>query len=79
MNTTMTDFHTIKFNGRDIEYSDNTTFQVQVGRNKSAYKTRYSFVGDIRKAAFYYQCINIGRGYKKRLLIDNKVLVRAFS
>lgn len=75
-------FKTIKVNGRSVCYTDNTVFMVQVGKNKSAYKTKYSFKGDIRQAAFYYECINIGNGYKKRLLMSgaNKpVLVRAVS
>jgi hypothetical protein len=71
--------NTIKINGRSVCYSDTTVFQVQVGKNKSAYKDRYSFTGDIRKAAFYYECINIGNGFKKRLLMNGKPLVRAFS
>lgn len=75
-------FKTIKVNGRSVCYTDNTVFMVQVGKNKSAYKTKYSFKGDIRQAAFYYECINIGNGYKKRLLMSgaNKpVLARAIS
>lgn len=75
-------FKTINVNGRSVCYHDNTVFMVQVGKNKSSYKTKYSFKGDIRQAAFYYESINIGNGYKKRLLMSgaNKpVLVRAFS
>ena len=45
-----------------------TKFLVQVGHGpKGAYKTRYSFT-DRDQASFYYVCINIGRGYKKRLV-----------
>lgn len=65
----------IKVNGRDVQYSDKTNFTVQVGKGKSSYKTRYSFTGDIRQAAYYYECINIGNGYKKRLVMDGKTLV----
>ncbi len=71
--------NTIKINGKDVQYSWDTFFQVQVGKKKGAYTTRYSIMGDIRTAAFYYECINIGNGYKKRLLINGKPIVRAFS
>lgn len=66
----------INVNGREYQYSDSTKFDVQVGKGKSAYKTRYSFTGDLRQAAFYYHSLNIGNGYKKRLLLDGKTLVR---
>jgi hypothetical protein len=75
-------FKTIKINGRSVCYHNETTFIVQVGKGKSAYKNKYLFKGDIRKAAFYYESINIGNGYKKRLLMSgaNKpVLARCFS
>lgn len=75
---------TIKVNGREVSYSDTTKFLVQVGKGeKGAYTTRYSFTGDIRKAGFYYECMNIGNGYKKRLVMENNgrkcLLVRALS
>lgn len=45
-----------------------TKFLVQVGHgSKGSYKTRYSFADQVQ-ASLYYACINIGRGYKKRLL-----------
>lgn len=68
--------------GQRIAYSDNTVFEVQVGRYRSAYKTRYSFTGDLARAVFYLNAINIGNGYKKRLLMvgaNKPVLARAFS
>jgi hypothetical protein len=75
---------TIKINGREFQYSDSTNFLIQVGKGeKGAYATRYSFTGDLGKASFYYQCINIGNGYKKRLVMDNNgcksLIVRALS
>jgi len=69
--------------GKKIAYCDQTEFLVQVGKgSKGSYKTRYSFVGNLRQAVFYYNCINIGNGYKKRLLMPsskNPVLARQFS
>jgi hypothetical protein len=45
-----------------------TKFLVQVGRGtKGAYKIRYSFTNQAQ-ANFYYAGINIGNGYKKRLV-----------
>ena len=59
-----------------------TEILVQVGRGKSSYKTRYAFRGELSKAAFYYGCLNVGRGYKKRLLVPSSphpVVHRTFS
>lgn len=71
--------NTIRIGNRTFPVSAESVFQVQVGRNRSAYKNRYTFSGDFNKAAFYYSCINIGNGYKKRFLLDGKVVARAFS
>jgi hypothetical protein len=69
----------ITINNKTFQCNDETHFCIQVGKGKSAYKDRYLFVGDLNKALFYYRCINIGYGYKKRLMIDKKVVSRAFS
>jgi len=55
-------------------------FHVQVGRYaKGAYQTRYAF-DSVSRAEFYYRCINIGRGYKKRLITrTGRVLQRQTS
>jgi len=64
-------------------FHSDTQFLVQVGFGpKGAYKTKYSFIGDLQQAIMYYNCINIGRGYKKRLLapsMNRPLLARAFS
>jgi len=69
----------ITINNKTFTCNDDTHFVIQMGKGKSAYKDRYVFVGDLEKALFYYRCINIGYGFKKRLLIDKKVVSRAFS
>lgn len=56
----------------------NTTCLVQVGKGKGSYKTRYSFDNENR-ARMWYKCINIGNGYKKRLIINGKVVERVLS
>lgn len=75
--------HTAIINGKNVTYSTETEFLVQVGKGpKGSYKTRYSFRGNLSQAVFYYQCINIGNGYKKRLLMPSSpkpVLARAGS
>ena len=53
-------------------------YAVQIGRGRGAYKTRWVF-NNAAQAELYYRCLNIGRGYKKRLLEGNRVVVRAFS
>ena len=73
---------TATLDGNRIIYSDTTVFEVQVGHKNRAYDTRYSFTGNLHQAVMYYRCINIGNGYKKRLLMRGArkpVLARAFS
>lgn len=73
---------TATLDGKRIAYTDDTIFEVQIGRGNGKYATRYQFIGNLHQAVKYYQCINIGRGYKKRLVMPNAlrpVLARALS
>lgn len=62
-----------------MTYTENSKFTVEIGKNKSKYSFRYTFTGDYHRAVFYYDSINLGKGYKKRLRVDGKTLVKAFS
>jgi hypothetical protein len=78
----MITLHTSELNGKKIAYSSETEFLVQVGKGKGTYKTRYSFKGNIAQAVFYFNSINIGNGYKKRLLspsMNKPTLAKCFS
>ena len=67
-------------NDMEIEYTEETPFRVQVGRgDKGAYRTRFLFCGRPGQAVAYYNAINIGNGYKKRLKVESKVIARQFS
>jgi hypothetical protein len=73
---------TATLDGKRIAYGETTEFLVQIGRGKSKYETKYTFRGELGRAVMYYNAINIGRGYKKRLVMPNAirpVLARAFS
>ena len=76
-------FKTATLDGKAIAYADTTKFLVQVGRYaKGSYATRYSITGNLAQACLYYRGINIGRGYKKRLVMvgaNKPVLARAAS
>ena len=65
-----------------IVYTNSSQFLVQIGRGKSAYKTRYCITGNLGQAVAYYNGLNIGNGYKKRLIcfsLNKPVLARQFS
>jgi len=72
-----------EIDGKKIAFCEETDFLVQVGRWKGSYQTRYSFKGNLAQAVLYYRGINIGNGYKKRLLMPScskrPVLARSFS
>lgn len=55
--------------GKRIGYHSETLFLVQVGRyRKGSFKTRYTFTGELGRAVMFYNGINLGNGYKKRLI-----------
>ena len=57
--------------GKRIAYTDNTVFLVQVGKGpKGSYKNRYSFRGNLQQAALYFASVNVGNGFKKRLVMS---------
>jgi len=53
-------------------------YLVQVGRYKSAYKTKWKFDNDTQ-AYTWYDALNIFNRYKKRILKDGKVIERYIS
>ena len=63
--------------GKVIDYDEETIFRVQIGRwSKGSYRTHYTSVGNLSTAWIQFQGINIGRGYKKRLVMDGWALPR---
>jgi len=74
---------TQELDGKKIAYTNETEFLVQVGRYKGSYKTRHRFVGNLGQAVLWFNGINVGSGYKKRLLMPScthkPVLARVFS
>lgn len=77
--TDSTTIHHATLDGKRIAFSSETMFYVQLGRGSGSYKTRWSFKGDLRQAVFYYCGLNVGRGYKKRLQMEDRTLARQFS
>jgi hypothetical protein len=76
--------HYDSLDGKLIAYHSETVFLIQVGRGvKGSYRTKYTIKGDIGEAVLYFNGINIGNGYKKRLLMPscsrNPILARAAS
>ena len=73
---------TATLDGKRIAYTDDTRFEVQIGKGNGAYTTKYQFTGNLAQAVRYYCAVNIGNGYKKRLVMPDAirpVLARAFS
>lgn len=60
--------HHAIIDGKRIAYSNMTEFLVQVGQGKGSYKTKYTIAGNFEQAFLLYRGINIGTGYKKRLI-----------
>ena len=71
MNIKLNEMMTVTINDREIAFTADTEFLVQVGKDKGAYKTRYAFQGNPYQAVMYFNSINVGNGYKKRLLMPS--------
>jgi hypothetical protein len=72
-------FRTQELDSKLIAYHVSTAFLVQIWRGKSAYRTKYKIVGNLTQAVLYYNGLNVGNGYKKRLLMPsarNAILAR---
>lgn len=63
--------HYQELDGQRIAYHDTTQFLVQVARGKGSYRTKYDIKGNLTQAVFYYNGINLGPGWKKRLLMPS--------
>lgn len=65
--------------GKELHGTTESKFKVQIGKDKSKYENMYVFIGQFHVAVSYYNSVNIGHGYKKRLLLDGKVIARQES
>lgn len=65
------------FQGYDLSYSDDTVFEIQVSTNKSQYKTEHKVVGNLGEAIKYYKSVIMEYGDRKRIVMYDKVLIRA--
>ena len=76
-------FFVNELDGKRIAYSEETMFYIQIDRyKKGSYRTRYSVKGNLGQAVMYFNGINIGLGYKARILVpsfNNPVLARKAS
>lgn len=72
-----------ELDGKKVAYHSETEFLVQIGRyRKGSYSTRYRIVGNLAQAVGWYNAINIGLGYKKRLIapsFNKPLLARAWT
>lgn len=51
-----------------------TNFYVEISKGNGKYKTKYSFHGNYNQAVLYYNGINIGLPYNKRLRTDTHII-----
>lgn len=74
---------TVELDGKKVAYTNESVFEIQVGRHaKGAYRTRMTSFGNLHQAVTFYRSINIGLGYKKRLVcwtLNKPILARASS
>jgi hypothetical protein len=76
-------FYEYEFNGKKVIFHHSSKILVEVGKGKRSYTASHSFnAKDFGKAVMNYNMINIGNGYKKRLIchsLNKSLLARQFS
>jgi hypothetical protein len=76
-------FITFELDGKAIAMHRDSTIEVQCGKGKGSYKTKASFKAvEFGRAVMHYNMINIGNGYKKRLIcktLNKPTLARSVS
>jgi hypothetical protein len=76
-------FWEYELDGKRICFHKSSRIEIQVGKSKSSYKTRHSFLASsFPQAVLIYNGINIGNGFKKRLIcktLNKPVLARSIS
>lgn len=61
--------NTVNIDGKDYTWSEGDRWLVQIGKGSGAYRTKYALTTP-NQAMFYFNAINIGRGFKKRLTLE---------
>lgn len=58
-------------------YTDMSEYRIQIGKgSKSSYKTKKIIKGNLQEAIAAFDLLNISKGYKKRMMIDGKVVFK---
>lgn len=78
MNTGLTPFvvPVPQWGGKVVWVLSDEKFAIQVGKgSKGSYRSKYVLSG-LHRAHFYYSCLNLGPGYKARILqLSNKKVI----
>lgn len=59
---------TVTIDDKTYTYGLHDTWDIEVGRYRGAYRLQYRMT-TVVDGVKYYRCINIGNGYKKRLVL----------
>ena len=51
---------------------DTSSHEVQIRKDKGKWTTRYSSEGNGFEAAKMYRSLNVGKGYRKRFVVDGR-------
>ena len=64
---------------KQIPFEPNTVFLVQTGKCRCQYETVRNVMGNPALAFLHYNGINLGPGFKKRVISEGSVIVRAVA
>lgn len=72
-----------ELDGKKVIFHSESKIEIQIGKGKSRYRSRHTFSPDkFGSAVMIYNGINIGNGFKKRLVcftLNKPVLARRIS
>ncbi len=73
-------YKTMWIDGKPYRFTDESILIIETAKGRGKYSVRYSFTGkENGQAMMHFDMINIGNGYKKRILLDGKVIRREMS
>lgn len=76
-------FYEYTLNNNRLCLHKDHVIEIQVGRDKGCYRTRYSFhPKDFHRAIIYYVGLNVAYGYKKRIRVqglNKEILCRSLT
>jgi hypothetical protein len=76
----MREFYEYELDGSKVAFHRDNIIMIQIGKGKGSYEDTHTYLApDFPRAVMHYRCLNIGNGYKKRMVcwdLNKPILAR---